>query len=1189
MTRELTGKPNSIPRALPAVAGLSYSELRAEGTRLVQAMSGQIWTDYNYSDPGVTILEQLCYALTELSFRADFPVADLLGAPAGGTVALWRHALYPARAIMPVNPVTSGDLRRLIIDRVPGVGNAWFTPCPPAEVQGVSGLYRLSLLVPSQDPCCSGNDDRLKSIAQRARRTYAAHRALCEDVESIVLLAPLATVVEADVQLDDGADPNAVMARLLFGLGLRLAPEPKRAPLDALVATGRTTSEIFTGPLMLRGFIADEQLTPFPAAMPVDDLLQAMAETVGVLSVPALSVRIGGDPRTYAPGDLVSVPEGRVLWLADRPGDGSYPIRLWRGDVLCQPNPGKVRRRLDRLWAAQRRTYDLWPEYARHYAPPLGRSWNPAAYNSVQDQFPLVYGIGEYGPPSNAPASRQARARQLKGYLMVFDQLMANYFGQLAFLRQLFSITTGGGSTYAWQSLEHIVPDAAPLLRPDYREGLERLVAADDPVAARQSAILDLLLSLYAESLTAPAHAACSCGGDRQQTELVEAKRALLARTVRATRDRGRGFDYLRTQPGDEIAGLEVRARIELAVLDASLHGDQPRTVADPGDADFGRRLTADDTAAVERDFLPITPGSGDIDGADDREAPLTGQRIAAALWPALADARRYRIGLLNRHGSVCLTCRDNDGVWWLLGEHSGVAEAIAAADRLIRAAGGRHTQLTIVEWTLLRYAMHGPWDEWRPETQAEWRTAGHGHENNRGTGETFSFRVSAVLAVHEDERRDAGWRSEAEAILRANVPAHIALDCLFLDHRRLRRFRRLYEAWAEALRAGSPSRRAETSRRLAHFLDEATPHPVPTPAPAPSTAPPPTAAPTSAPTPTPTPSPTPYPAPAPEPSAIEPTAEPMPTPAATVQTPSETRRQVRFPPRRAPAPSVTPIPETAPEHAPESAEPTPDAPPKRHWWQFWRRSETAPPTPAEPPGQTAADRRTASLAGRVVAATPGAAGFDTDTVLTAATAQAFAADGFQFAIRYLTRDAIQASGDLTDAEAEDILQADLALMAVQHVAPAGWTPSGKLGRRYGLYAAINARRVGLPSGVTLWLDLEGVAAGTPADQIIDYCDTWADVVTDAGYVAGLYVGADCGLTGEQLATTRMRYFWRSGSTVPDVPGRGYCLLQTIAANTSLDGVAYDDDSVQTDRTGNTPFWLTRAPPAATPPEEDSP
>ena len=1179
MTREVTGKPNSIPRTLPAAAGLSYSGLRAEGTRLVQAMSGQIWTDYNYSDPGVTILEQLCYALTELSFRADFPVADLLGAPATGAVALWRQALYPARAIMPINPVTSGDLRRLIIDRVPGVGNAWFTPCPPAEVQGVSGLYRLSLLVPSQDPCCSGNDDRLKAIVERARTTYAAHRALCEDVESIVLLAPLATVVEADVQLDDGADPNAVMARLLFGLGLRLAPEPKRAPLDALLAAGRTTSEIFTGPLMLRGFIADEQLTPFPAVMPVDDLLQTMAETAGVLSVPALSVRIDGDPRTYAPGDLVSVPEGRVLWLAEGPCDGSYPIRLWRGDVLCQPNPGKVRRRLDRLWAAQRRTYDLWPEYARHYAPPRGRSWNPAAYSSVQDQFPLVYGIGEYGLPSNAPASRQARAKQLKGYLMVFDQLMANYFSQLAFLRHLFSITTGGGSTYAWQSLEHIVPDAAPLLRPDYREGLERLVAADDPVAARQSAILDLLLSLYAESLTAPAHAACSCGGDRQQTELVEAKRALLARTVPATRDRGRGFDYLRPQPGDGIAGLEVRARIELAVLDASLHGNQPQMVADPGDADFGRRLTADETTAVERDFLPITPGSADIDGADDHGAPLTGRRITAALWPALADARRYRIGLLYRDGAVCLTCRDNDGVWWLLGEHSGVAEAIAAADRLIRTAGGRHTQLTIVEWTLLRYAMHGPWDEWQ--------TGGQGHGNHRGTGGTFSFRVSAVLAVHEDERRDAGWRSGAEAILRANVPAHIVLDCLFLDHRRLRRFRRLYEAWAEALRAGPPGRRAETSRRLAHFLDEAAPRPVPTPAPAPSAAPPPTATPA----PTSPPSPAPDPTPEPEPPPIEPAAEPMPMPAATAQTTSETRQQVRFPPRRAPAPGVTP----APEQAPEPSEPTPDAPPERRWWQFWRRSKATPPPPTKPPAppdQTAADspdRRTASLAGRVVAATPGAAGFDTDTVLTAATARAFAADGFQFAIRYLSRDAIQAGGDLTDAEAEDILQAGLALMAVQHVAPAGWTPSGKLGRRYGLYAAINARRVGLPSGVTLWLDLEGVAAGTPADRIIDYCDTWADVVTDAGYVAGLYVGADCGLTGEQIATTRTRYFWRSGSTVPDVPGRGYCLLQTIAANTSLDGVAYDDDAVQTDRTGNTPFWLTRAPPAATPPEEDSP
>ena len=41
-----------------------FELLKREGLRLLQEMSGSLWPDYNLHDPGVTILEQLCYALT---------------------------------------------------------------------------------------------------------------------------------------------------------------------------------------------------------------------------------------------------------------------------------------------------------------------------------------------------------------------------------------------------------------------------------------------------------------------------------------------------------------------------------------------------------------------------------------------------------------------------------------------------------------------------------------------------------------------------------------------------------------------------------------------------------------------------------------------------------------------------------------------------------------------------------------------------------------------------------------------------------------------------------------------------------------------------------------------------------------------------------------------------------------------
>ena len=81
------------------------------------------------------------------------------------------------------------------------------------------------------------------------------------------------------------------------------------------------------------------------------------------------------------------------------------------------------------------------------------------------------------------------------------------------------------------------------------------------------------------------------------------------------------------------------------------------------------------------------------------------------------------------------------------------------------------------------------------------------------------------------------------------------------------------------------------------------------------------------------------------------------------------------------------------------------------------------------------------ALSGTVTRAPVGAHGFDTDTKLTAATARKLRQAGFDFGIRYVSRAESEAPSDLTANETSAILNAGLALMAVQHVAKAGWLP----------------------------------------------------------------------------------------------------------------------------------------------------
>ena len=213
-------------------------------------------------------------------------------------------------------------------------------------------------------------------------------------------------------------------------------------------------------------------------------------------------------------------------------------------------------------------------------------------------------------------------------------------------------------------------------------------------------------------------------------------------------------------------------------------------------------------------------------------------------------------------------------------------------------------------------------------------------------------------------------------------------------------------------------------------------------------------------------------------------------------------------------------------------------------------------------------------LSGSVVRAPAGAKGFDTNTVLTTAHLSDLKSNGFTFCLRYISRGASEGSGDLSVAEANRILGAGFALMPVQHVAPQGWNPSGDLGTSNGQHAAAHATDIGFPAGVNVWVDLEGVAGGTPAQDIVDYCNAWFKEVEAAGFVPGIYVGPGAGLSPDDLFhRLAFKHYWRAGAgSTPNVSRRGFQMRQHLT--TSINGLSIDQDDTQDDAMGDAVFWL---------------
>lgn len=827
-------EPITIPREPPVEKGMDYARLKEEGTEIVQRLSGKVWTDYNEHDPGVTTLEQLCYALTELSYRAEFPVPDLL-ADRDGRIDTKRQALFIPRRILPCNPTTEGDYRKLIVDRVRGVANVWLRPYRPQDPsKAVAGLYDILLYAPGIDPCACDGEFAPNAVRRRVRRVYCRHRNLCEDVHSVRLLKPLRAVVHAEVTIERASVAEAILAEMLFNLGNFFAPELRRVPLKSLLDLGVPADEIFNGPLLRNGFITDDQLRPKAAEIPVPEVVSVLASTRGVSSVGGVWVGVGDAGTPYRANESIPVPTNSILRLDTRPNRqrGGFTIRLYKDGIEYEPDARRVRRELEKLWADYRRTYRLMPQYREYFPDPRGTYRDLSRYYSIQNQYPDVYGIGEYGLPSGATEVRRGQAKQLKGYLLVFEQLLADFFAQLAHVKDLYSTEYVLRHTYFFQYLNDSVPNVGPLLKDDYRLGLPRIVHGQDPTDARRNRFLDFLLALYAERLDATSVAGSARDDEPADDEsLLRAKLDLLRHMVVSTHDRGRGFDYMVPASPRNVAGMEIKSRIQLGMsaydhrplvdfLDASsvdIADDDPASVGRP----LGRHADH-----IEDTFVPVAAYAQSGQALEqsgqtlEHAEPLRGRAVSEEFLLAASSPENYRAGSLPGESAVALVCKSpSEDRWRLVGKYPDLASALAAARAAVEQTRelARHArQLYIVEHTLLRFGRSSP-DEQQPG--AEQTPEGHHHHHHHGGKFPYSFTITAVVSAPPTESAGDDYRQFVRDVIRQNAPALVVTDYCFLGLRDLRRFETLYWDWRSALRRGQPRRIVQTSAALRQFL----------------------------------------------------------------------------------------------------------------------------------------------------------------------------------------------------------------------------------------------------------------------------------------------------------------------------------------------------------------------------------
>ena len=553
--------------------GMDYAFLRQEGIKLIAKLAGDHWTDYNTHDPGITILEAWCYALTDLSYRLDFAMEELLALPPGESPS---QLFLTARESLTTAPLTINDYRKLLID-IDGVKNAWLEPIlepAPAlyydaknakltfsnldsltitDPVHLRGLYRVLLEADNNLPT-----DVAEGLVPTAKAKLHQYRNLCEDFADIQLLNAETITVHADLEIADYADPHQLLAQLYVALEQVIAPTLTFLTLSELLATDTPVEAIFVGPPLDHGFIDDDQLHQYDrqTELRTSDLIHVILDLEAVKTVKAIALSSSGSS-TLQPWALDLNPE---LTPRLKPFRALIEdLTLYKGQIPCPIDPVQAEVALATLQTPQSP-----PQSSVQDLPiPAGDYRELADYESLQSEFPLVYGIGDLGLPPSASPQRQAQAKQLQAYLLVFDQLLANYFAQLDHVRSLFTPDNADLASYFTQSIAHFPGAEAILSEPgDY---LSTLQESSETARDRRNRFLEHLAAQYGESFI---DYSLLYGNNTLPDAAIAHKAAFNAQYQSISAGRSQGFNYLLAPNQIEnVSGLKRRVAHLLGIV----------------------------------------------------------------------------------------------------------------------------------------------------------------------------------------------------------------------------------------------------------------------------------------------------------------------------------------------------------------------------------------------------------------------------------------------------------------------------------------------------------------------------------------------------------------------------------------------------------------------------------------------
>jgi uncharacterized protein YegP (UPF0339 family) len=821
---------SAVPEIDPA---FDQQRLFAIGLEHARSLSRRLWTDHNIHDPGITTLELLAYALTDLSYRANFPLEDLLASVTEGSEAQ-APAFASARRILPGRPVTTNEYRKLLID-LHGIRNAWIEPFDLryfVDTEGgvqedapegselsfkVRGLYQV--LVEYDGKVTS--DKAKNTINTKVLATLHANRGLGDDFAGVNVIETQQLSLCAKIELTAEADVDQIAARIAFDVDRFLAPPVVPCRLAEMLerrnpdGTLRTAPEIFTGPLLTHGFIdgADLAASELRSEVHLSDIVSIIMKIPGVLAIRTIAINAldPGTGNAVAPDDKWRLPI--LKGYRPRLSVDKTHLSFSKRNALVLPAVEKVKPLFEALQNEEQQKLKSPVDDDLHF--PSGRKRSIADYQSFQAHFPDIYGLSERGLPPGATPLRAAQALQLKAYLLFFDQVMANYLALLAQVRDLFSLDPDLGHRYCTQ-LVNSFPDYEKIYAEDMSSSnrLSEFIETETKTASdgwkRRNRILDHLLARYAEEFGDYVQIMQSRFGSNDATlakEITETKCAFLEEYPELGAERGLACNLPPKSKKSQwnssnTSGFERRiARLlgtpNINRRNLSLSKAVYNTYATSGNT-FNFRLRH---PASRKILLSSTKHyASEAAARDEMEKVLRRARMPQGYERKIAKNGRYYFNVVADSGKTIAR---------RIQYFTSKAACEAAIDELISYLCSRNDEgLYVIEHILLR-----PFIPVCPDLCAV----------DCSAADPYSYRLSVILPAYAGRFRDMDFRRFAEETLRREMPAHLLARICWVNSDDMADIEEAYCKWL-AIRVGSanPNEQEEKTSALINALSKA-------------------------------------------------------------------------------------------------------------------------------------------------------------------------------------------------------------------------------------------------------------------------------------------------------------------------------------------------------------------------------